>query len=112
MLVNATEEDGMATYLSQTPDGGDIMVEVETTGAFAKSDLEFEVSPATAYQQGIAAIGRVGSHLAQEVRQHLQGTKSQVEVRFGVKLDGNGMVMLSMTPEGSQFDVTIRFNAS
>lgn len=102
----------MATYLSQTPDGGELMVEVETTGAFAKSDLEVEVSPATAYQNGLAAIGQVGAHLAHEVRKQMQGTKSQVEVRFGVKLDGNGLVMLAMSPEGSQFDVTIRFNAS
>ncbi len=100
----------MATFITDLTDDVQIMLETETTGAFSKSELEVDANPIKAFQNSLNAVGQVANVLAERARAQLnEGVSGTIDVRLGIKIDGNGAVMIAQTAENAQLDVTIRF---
>jgi len=98
----------MAQFVTQIEGEHMIMVEAETSGAFAKSELEIKANPMTAFDTSIGAITRLGKVLSNRVRTELAGTGTErAEVSFGIKCDQVGSVMIAQENEKAQFTVKV-----
>lgn len=94
-------------YKTQISEETSIIIEAETSGAFTKSDLEDRPDPLRAGMNTINTIAKVAQQMAASLGPALDGTGLAIEVEFGVKADGVGMVMVSQNPDGGQFKVRI-----
>ena len=97
-------------YVTDLDDATQVVIEAETSSAFAKSDLEVKPNPTLALQNAIETSARVASRFARELRPVMASTGSDAEVSFSMKCDHTGLVMLAMNPEEGQFKVTLRFD--
>lgn len=98
----------MPVFMTQVEGDTMMLLEAETSGAFAKSELEIRPNPMAAFDNSIDAIGRVGRILAERIQAQYAGTGiDSAEVTFGIKIDGTGAVMISQENERSQFTVKI-----
>ncbi len=96
----------MAQFVTQIEGEYMLMVEAETSGAFAKSELEIKANPMTAFDTSIGAITRIGRVLSDRVRTALKGTGTErAEIVFGIKCDQVGSVMIAQENEKAQFTV-------
>ena len=100
----------MATFITELDDAGEVLIlmEAETTGAFAKSDLEIKPNPLRCYKQSIETIGLIAKRMAEGIGSHVAGTGTEAEVSFGIKIDSAGTVMFSQNKD-CQFNCTFRF---
>lgn len=101
----------MATFMTELDDEGEIrfLMEAETTGAFAKSEMEVRPNPLTAYKQAVNAIGLMAGRMAESVGAQVAGTGVDAEVTFGIKVDSQGAVMISQQSSLCQIQCTLRF---
>jgi hypothetical protein len=98
----------MAQFVTQIEGEHLIMVEAETSGAFAKSELEIKANPMTAFDTSISAIARLGRVLSTRLRTDLAGTGTErAEIVFGIKCDQVGSVMIAQENEKAQFTVKV-----
>ena len=89
-----------------------LLLEAETTGAFAKSGLEgSKMSPELAFQNLCTVSAQVARGLSQMFDEKLAGTNTEVDVTFGVKSDAGGNVMVCFKPGEGQLSVTVRYTA-
>lgn len=102
----------MAFITSELNDDAIMMVECETTGAFSKSDLEIKPNPLMAFKNATALIGDVGKVVAESVQAKFKDTDANMQVRFGVKIDSMGSVLVSQQGDACQFSVTITFGSA
>jgi hypothetical protein len=102
----------MAFFITQISDDTEMFIEAETTGAFTKSDLEVRPDPLKAFLNTVDAAAKLGVAFSDRLTPTMAATNSNVDVRFGLKVDGNGSVMISKEATLCQFQVTIRFNGS
>ena len=79
-----------------------LLLETEVSGAFVKSDLEIRPDPETALKNAVVAARTFAEHVATEMRSSLELHKMGMEVRFGVRCDGNGTVMIGQNLGNSQ----------
>ena len=100
----------MATFMTELDEAGEVLflMEAETTGAFAKSELEIKPNPLQCYKQAVSAIGLMAERMAAQVGKAVEGTGVDAEVSFALKIDAVGMVMISAN-QNCQLNVTLRF---
>ena len=99
----------MAQFVTQIEGDHIILMEAETSGAFAKSDVEIKPNPMAALENTLEAVGRIGRLCAGKLRVALVGTGTEhAEVVFGIKIDQIGSVMIAQENEKAQF--TVRMN--
>ncbi len=99
----------MAFFITQISDDTEMLIEAETTGAFTKSDLEIRPDPLKAFLNAVDAASKLGLAFADRLRPTMASTRSEADVHFGLKVDGNGSVMISKDSSECQFQVTLRF---
>ncbi len=101
----------MATFMTELDDAGEVrfLMEAETTGAFAKSDMEVRPNPLMAYKQSVNAISLMAARMAESIGASVAGTGVDAEVTFGIKIDSQGAVMISQQSSLCQFQCTLRF---
>lgn len=87
-----------------------LYIETETSGAFAKSDLEIRPDPLKALVNAIEMAKTLSRHLAKEIKPALREYNMDAELSFGVRCDGHGSVMIAMDKDKGQLSckLTIR----
>jgi NTP-dependent ternary system trypsin peptidase co-occuring protein len=100
----------MPVFVTQVEGDNLMLIEAETSGAFAKSETEIRANPMAAFDNALDAIGRIGRVASERLAAGVAGTTIEgVELRFGVKIDQAGSVMLAMENESAQFTVKLSF---
>ena len=98
----------MPVFVTQLEGDTMMLVEAETSGTFAKSDLEIRPNPMASFDQSVDMLGQIGRIIASRVASQYEGTGIEsATVGFGVKIDGNGSVMLAQEGDKAQFRVTL-----
>ena len=97
-------------YVTDLDDATQIVIEAETSSAFAKSDLEVKPNPTRAFQNAISTSAQVAARFGKELRPVMAETGADAEVSFSMKCDHTGLVMMAMNPDEGQFKVTMRFS--
>lgn len=97
----------MANYMTNMGDK-QILFEAPASGAFSKSDLEVQPDPLRALENIIGLIRDVAEHAGKEIGPALARTGSAMELRYAVRADAFGLVMLSESPTTGQFQVTLK----
>ena len=85
------------------------MLESEVSGAISKSALENPPNPTRAFLEAIDTVGKVAQAIAGRTGNALDGTGMTFEIQFGIKVDGNGTVMISKTLELSQLQCRLSY---
>lgn len=98
----------MAFIMTQVSDDVMMLLECETTGAFSKSDLEIKPNPMMAFLNSVDAIAKIARSVGDGVAPGLLESGCDVDVQFGLKIDGAGAVMISQDSSG-QFKVNLKF---
>jgi len=100
----------MPVFVTQVEGDNLMLMEAETSGAFAKSDTEIRANPMAAFDNAFEAIARIGRAANDRLATMAAGTAiEQVELRFGIKVDQAGAVMIAMENEAAQFTVKLSF---
>ncbi len=99
----------MAFFTTQVTDDVMLLIEAETTGAFSKSDLEIKPNPLMAFLNSVDAVAKLGTAFSDGLSPTMESAGCDVEVLFGIKVDGNGSVMISKESNVCQFQVTMKF---
>jgi hypothetical protein len=100
----------MPVFVTQIDADTIMLMEAETSGAFAKSESEIRANPMGAFDTSMGAIGRIGRLMTERLRGELAGTAVEsVECTFGVKVDGAGAVMIAQENDRAQFTVKLQF---
>ena len=101
----------MATFMTELDDAGEVrfLMEAETTGAFAKAEMEIRPNPLLAYKQAVQAIGLMAGRMSESIGASIAGTGVDAEVTFGLKVDSAGAVMISQQAAACQIQCTLRF---
>lgn len=103
----------MAFIVSRLDEETQVLVECETTGAFSKSDLEIKPDPERAIFVTVENIASLSRTLAMGIVPTLREVRaSNFEVQYGIKIDGNGSVLISQRKEDGQFSVTLRWSVA
>jgi hypothetical protein len=98
----------MPVFVTQLEGDTMMLLEAETSGAFAKSDLEIRPNPMAAFDNSVALIGTIGRIIGDRItNEYAGGGIEAAEVRFGVKVDGAGSVMLAQEGDKAQFVVKL-----
>lgn len=98
----------MPVFVTQLEGDTLIPLEAETSGAFAKSELEIKASPMAAFDNSVAAMGNLGRVMAGRIQEQFAGTGIEsAQVTFGIKVDHAGMVMIAQEKDRAQFNVTL-----
>jgi hypothetical protein len=85
-----------------------MLLEAETSGAFAKSEMEIRPNPMAAFDNSIAMMGTIGRIMGDRLSAEFAGGGiDSAVVKFGVKVDGAGSVLLAQEGEKAQFSVTL-----
>lgn len=85
-----------------------IMFEGQASGAIAKGGQKTDFIPDDAFDNSIDLIKKVALRIATDVGPVVDGTVCSMEIEFGVRADGNGVVMLAQDPSIGQFRVVIK----
>ncbi|MFT4626816.1 MAG: hypothetical protein ACI8PZ_005494 [Myxococcota bacterium] len=99
----------MAFFMTQVTDDVMLLLEAETTGAFSKSDLEIRPNPLMAFLNSVDAVAKLGKSFSDGLSPTMETAGCDIDVNFGVKVDGAGSVMISKEANTCQFNVTMRF---
>lgn len=98
----------MPVFVTQLEGDTMMLLEAETSGAFAKSELEIRPNPMAAFDNSVSMIGTIGRIIADRVAAEYSGGAIETAVvRFGVKVDGAGSVMVAQEGDKAQFTVTL-----
>ena len=99
----------MAFFLTQITEDTEMLIETETTGAFNKSALEVRPDPKKAFLNTVDACNKLGLALAEQLQDTMDETGCAIDMQFGIKVDGNGSVMIAKEMSGCQFRVALAF---
>ena len=103
----------MATFVTQIEGDTMMMMEAETSGTFAKSDLEIKPNPMAAFDNAIDNASLMARVLSGKMSQALAGTSVEsAEVSFGIKIDQAGSILIAQESDKAQFQVRIVFKVS
>lgn len=99
-------------FESKIDDQNWLLLETETSGAFAKNALEgSSMTPDMAFQNLCLVSSQVAAGMVKILDEKLAGTQLEVDVNFSVRSDAGGNVMVAMKPGEGQFSVTLRYTA-
>jgi hypothetical protein len=102
----------MPVFVTQIEGDNLMLIEAETSGAFAKSESEIRANPMAAFENALDAIGRIGRVASQRIVGQTAGTSIEtIDLRFGVKIDQQGGVMIAQENEAAQFTVKLSLRA-
>ena len=100
----------MAIFMTQIEGDTMMLVETETTGTFAKSDMEIKPNPMAAFHNSLDMASTMGRVIASRVSEQLAGSGvNNAEVQFGIKIDQFGSVLLAQEAEKCQFMLRLSF---
>lgn len=85
-----------------------VLLDSESSGAFAKNETETKMSPAAALQNSLDVALNMGRALSSKLAVDID-PRMALDLQFGIKCDGQGNVMISSKPDGGQFAVTLRW---
>jgi len=102
----------MAFFLTQITEDTEMLIETETTGAFNKSALEVRPDPKKAFLNTVDACNKLGVAFSDQLRETMDSTGCSIDMQFGIKVDGNGSVMIAKEMAGCQFRVAMAFKSS
>lgn len=89
-------------YPTQLDEKTMLYLETETSGAFAKSDLEVRPDPLKALVNAVDLAKTFSRHLAREMKPVLTENNMDAEISFAVRCDGHGSVMIAMDTDKGQ----------
>lgn len=96
-------------YITHLDDDTSLVLEAETSGAFAKSDLEVKPNPTKALINAVATARTFARFLANELGPTLKETGAEADITFSIKADSQGMVMIGMKPGEGQIHCSLKF---
>ena len=103
----------MPVFATQIEGDNLMLIETETSGAFAKSESEIRANPMAAFENALDAIGRIGRVACERIGAQTAGTAIEsIDVHFGVKVDQQGGVMIAQENEAAQFTVKLSLRTS
>ncbi len=82
-------------YPTNLDDETTLYLEAETSGAFAKNDLEIRPDPLTALASAIVSAEKFSRYIAKTMKPALREHGMDAEITFGVRCDGFGAVMIA-----------------
>lgn len=90
-------------------ESGIVLVEAEASSGIDKSSIAADCEPDRIVDNVVALVGTFTRALAESASQGALALPSpaRLEIRFGVRVDGNSVVSIGRTPEGCQFHVTV-----
>lgn len=95
------------SYIGETQ----VVVEAPAKSAFEKSESEVEADPRKALQVMIGVVRELASALGKEIAPVAQKANADIELKFGVRSDTSGMVMISQDSGEGQFNVAMKWAA-
>lgn len=95
-------------YVTDLDDKTQLVIEAETSSAFAKSDLEVRPNPQHALVNAMETATYFAGRLVNEFRDVVNEAGGEAEISYSMKCDHTGLVMLAMNPEEGQVKVTLR----
>jgi len=95
-------------YETKLDDNTWIFLDTESSGAFAKNDLESTMTPAAAIQNSLDLALNMGRALSNKLAVDID-PRMAFDFEFAVKADAQGNVMVATNPGGGQFKVTLRW---
>ena len=96
-------------FPSELDENTTILIEAETSAAFAKSDMEERPDPRSAFLNAVALAAKLSSAVSDGFGTSIQGQGASGTATFGVRIASSGAVMLSQTLDRAQIQVAIRF---
>lgn len=87
-----------------------ILIEAETSSAFAKSDLEERPDIHRAFHHAITLASKMAAVMNETFGPN-GSPHGTATISFGVRINNSGAVMLSQTPDKAQIQVAIRFGS-
>lgn len=100
----------MAFFMTQVTEDTEVFLETETTGAFNKSALEVRPDPRKAFLNTVDACNKLGIALAEQLHETMETARCDIDMSFGIKVDGNGSVMIAKEMANCQFNVAIHLH--
>ncbi len=97
----------MANYLTFMGEQ-QVLLEAPASGAFAKSDLEVQPDPLKALENMLILIKQVAVHTGRTVGPALAQANGALEMKFAVRADAFGLVMISEASDVGQFQCTLK----
>lgn len=98
----------MANYLANLGDT-QVLLEAPAAGGLAKGSLEVQPDPTKAIENMVDLIKRFAQHSGQAIVPTLRHVGGALEVRFAVRANAAGLVMISESAEIGQFQCTLKF---
>ena len=86
-----------------------ILLDTESSGAFAKSELESDMTPATAMENTLELAHQVARAVSAKLSTDVD-PRMAMNFTFSIKADASGNVMVAATHGIGQFNVTIRWS--
>lgn len=99
-------------YPTQLDDDTMLYLETETSGAFAKSDLEVRPDPLSALKGAVDMAKTFSAYVAREIKPVLNQHQMYAEITFAVKCDGHGSVMIAMDKDKGQLTCKLAIRPS
>lgn len=89
-----------------------VLIDAETSGAFAKNDLGVEASPDKALGNILDLTGKLARGVSVQLAEQMKGLHGEVDVTFALKSDTFGQVMIAARPTDGQFTVNVRWSST
>jgi hypothetical protein len=86
-----------------------ILLDAESHGAFAKSELESDMTPATAFENTLELAHQVARAVSAKLSTDID-PRMAVNFDFSIKVDAGGNVMIAPARNVGQFSVTVRWS--
>ena len=99
-------------YVTDLDDTTQVVIEAETSSAFAKSDLEVRPNPQHALVNAMNTASDFAKRLVLEFREAVDAAGGEAELAFSMKCDHTGLVMIAMNPEEGQLRVSLKMRPS
>lgn len=100
----------MAFIMTQVSDDVMMLLECEMTGAFSKSEMEIKPNPMMAFLNGVDAMAKIARSVGDGVVGPMLEAGCDMDVTFGIKIDGAGAVLIAQDHNLCQFKVNLKFS--
>lgn len=87
-----------------------VFIDSESSGAFAKNEVETGMQPDKAFENMLKITSNVAKAFGDGMNAMLP-LGGQATLNFGIKCEPNGNVMVATSPGSGQFSVTIKVGA-
>lgn len=95
------------SYLGETQ----VVVEAPAKSAFEKSESEVEADPRKALENCVLTVKKLALAFTKEIAPVSKQMGGDIEIRFCIRTDTGGMVMVSQDATEGQFQVAMKWSA-